>query len=457
MAKIKEKYDPIKGKVSTVFWHYALPEIGGLLAMSSASLIDAIFLGNYVGADALATVNLSIPALTLFFALAMLISVGGSVVSGKYLGENNDEKANAVFTTTVLVGLFSSFILMFFGIVFLDQIVGALGATDKKMAGLLELYLGILMWFTPLLIMEIIAFYYVRLAGRPYLASGAFVVGSILNIVLDYIFIVELHWGISGAAYATAISTLCNFLILLPAFFTKDTRLKFTKPLKDFKALIEAYFNGISEFANEASIGITTLIFNWVMISRLGMEGVAALSVMDNIWVLGLYVSIGMCDSLQPIISQNYGAKNHERIIEFLKIAMFAVFGVGAFMIIAMLLIPDLLIGAFLDDDSIRTREIATRFMLYIWPAFLFIGLNILLSVYFTSMHKPVQSMYIAFSRSFVLPVTALLLLPLWIGDVGMFVALPIAEALTFFLALYFYIKSKPQDIIRREAAPDAK
>lgn len=457
MGKIKEKYDPIKGKVSTVFWHYALPEIGGLLAISSASLIDAVFLGNYVGAKALATINLSIPALTLFFALAMLISVGGSVVSGKYLGEDNDEKACEVFTTTVLVGLFSSLILLFFGIVFLDQIVSALGASDDNIANMLSLYLGILFWFTPLLIMEIIAFYYVRLAGRPYLASGAFVIGALVNIALDYILIVELEWGISGAAYATAISTLCNFLILLPAFFSKDTRLKLTKPLKDVKALILAYFNGISEFANEASIGITALVFNWVMITRLGVDGVAALSVIDNIWILGLYVSIGMCDSLQPIISQNYGAKNHERIIEFLRIAMISVLSVGIFMIAAMLSIPDLLIDVFLDNNSDKTRDIASRFMLYIWPAFLFIGLNILLSGYFTSMHKPMQSTYIAFSRSFVLPVAALMILPLWLGDVGMFIAFPIAEGFTFFMALYFYMKSKPQDIIRRENAPDSQ
>ncbi|MBT6328819.1 MAG: MATE family efflux transporter, partial [Kordiimonadaceae bacterium] len=83
------KYDPVKGKVSAVFWHYSIPEIAGLLAMSSASLVDSVFLGNYVGAEALATVNLSVPALTLFWGLAMLIAVGGSVVSGKYLGENN--------------------------------------------------------------------------------------------------------------------------------------------------------------------------------------------------------------------------------------------------------------------------------------------------------------------------------------------------------------------------------
>ncbi|MDG1859951.1 MAG: MATE family efflux transporter [Emcibacteraceae bacterium] len=453
MTQAVHKYDPIEGKVSPVFWHYAIPEIFGLFAMSSASLVDSIFLGNFVGPKALATVNLSIPAMTLFFALAMLISVGGSVVGGKYVGEKRPNMANSVFTTTVMVGLFIAFLLMFFGLVFLDELVVALGATDPELAQMLKVYLGIIFWATPFYLIEIVGFYFVRLSGRPILASGAFIVGAVVNIGLDYLFIVEFNWGVAGAAYATLISAGTTCLILAPAFFTKNAKLRLSKPMTDVKELLKAYFNGISEFANEASIGITALIFNWVMITRIGMEGVAALTILNNIWMLGVYVSIGMCDSLQPIISQNYGARNHERIVEFLKIAVYAVLGVGVVMIIAMIGFPDILIDVFLEEGEEKTKSIAAQFMMYVWPAFLFIGLNILLSTYFTSMHKPMPSMYIAFSRSFILPVAALTILPIWLGNVGIFIALPIAEAGTFFMALYFYMKRKPQDIIERETA----
>ncbi|MDG1707169.1 MAG: MATE family efflux transporter [Emcibacteraceae bacterium] len=453
MTQAVHKYDPIEGKVSPVFWHYAIPEIFGLFAMSSASLVDSIFLGNFVGPKALATVNLSIPAMTLFFALAMLISVGGSVVGGKYVGEKRPNMANSVFTTTVMVGLFIAFLLMFFGLVFLDELVVALGATDPELAQMLKVYLGIIFWATPFYLIEIVGFYFVRLSGRPILASGAFIVGAVVNIGLDYLFIVEFNWGVAVAAYATLISAGTTCLILAPAFFTKNAKLRLSKPMTDVKELLKAYFNGISEFANEASIGITALIFNWVMITRIGMEGVAALTILNNIWMLGVYVSIGMCDSLQPIISQNYGARNHERIVEFLKIAVYAVLGVGVVMIIAMIGFPDILIDVFLEEGEEKTKSIAAQFMMYVWPAFLFIGLNILLSTYFTSMHKPMPSMYIAFSRSFILPVAALTILPIWLGNVGIFIALPIAEAGTFFMALYFYMKRKPQDIIERETA----
>ena len=451
MNKTASKYSPITGNVRSVFWHYSIPEIVGLLALSSASLVDSIFLGNYVGAEALATVNLSIPALTLFFAIAMLIAVGGSVVCGKYLGEKKQQQANEVFSTTMLVGLMSAFLLLFIGVVFLEQIVSGLGAIDQLLSELLNLYLGILMWFTPFFVLEIVTFYFVRLDGRPKLASGAFVVGSAVNVVLDWLFIVYFNWGMMGAAYATGISAVVTCSILLPYFFMRGSCLKFGKFITDWVILLKAYINGLSEFVNEASVGVTTLIFNWVMITRMGMEGVAALTIMNNIWMLGLYISIGMCDGLQPIISQNFGAQNHQRIVEFLRIAAFSVLGVGVLMIASMLLFPDTLISIFLESDEDRTRQIASHFMLFLWPVFLFIGLNILLSVYFTSMQKPVQSIFIALSRSFVFPAAGLLLLPLWLGDVGMYLALPVAEGLTFVMAVLFFMKSKPIDIIRQE------
>lgn len=451
MEKIGNSRDPLKGNVRSVFWRYAIPEVIGLLAIWSAGLVDAIFLGQFVGPEALATVNLAIPAVNMFFSLALLIGVGGAVVCGKYIGEERPNKANRVFTTTMLLGAIISAALLMLSLVFFDELVAALGATTQTLNDMLSIYLGIIIWVAPIYILELLLFYFVRLDGQPDLASGAFVVGSIVNIVLDWLFIGVYGWGIEGAAIATGISALTNFLILMPYFFTKYSKLKFSRPLSDWRLLFRAYLNGISDFANEVSVGITTLIFNWVMISRLGMEGVAALLIINNLWVMGVFVSIALSDSLQPIISQNYGAKNSSRIIEFLMTAFKAIAVFSIMLIAAMLLFPDIIASVFLDADEIRTREIAIEFMKYIWPAFIFIGFNILLTVYFTSMQKPFESGTIAFSRSLILPAAGLLLLPLIIGDIGMFVTLPLAEGITFILAVYFFSRKKPIDIIKSD------
>ena len=452
MTSTESKYDPLTGKVSSVFWRYAIPEIIGLFAISSAGFVDALFLGNFVGPEALATVNLSIPALTTFFAFALLIAVGGSVVCGKFIGQKNRVGADQVFTSTMLFGLVVTAIFMILEISYLDQIVFALGATDPILKELLNQYLGIILWFTPFFIFEVILFYFVRLDGQPELASAAFVIGSLVNMLLDYLFIAHFGWGIEGAATATGISAAVSFIILIPYFFTKYSKLSFSKPLLNFKILLRSYLNGLSEFVNEASVGITTLIFNWVIITRMGMDGVAALTIIDNVWFMGLYICIGMCDSLQPSISQNFGAQNHKRIMEFLTVASVSVLFVGFAMIGTVLFFPDFLIGLFLEKDELETRQIASVFMGYIWPAFIFVGLNILLSVYFTSMHKPFESGLIALLRSLILPAICLLTLPNWFGDVGMFVTLPIAEAITFVVAFTLFIKKQPLVIIQADA-----
>lgn len=444
--------DPLRGNVKSVFWRYSIPEVIGLLAIWSAGLVDSIFLGHFVGPQALATVNLAIPAVNMFFSLALLIGVGGAVVCGKFIGEGRPNKANRVFTTTMLLGAIISAVLLLLSLIYLEEIVAGLGATTEQLNQLLTIYLGIIIWVAPIYILELLLFYFVRLDGQPDLASGAFVVGSFMNIGLDWLFIGVYGWGIEGAAIATGLSALTNFLILMPYFFTRFSKLKFSRPLSDWRLLFRAYVNGISDFTNEMSVGITTLIFNWVMISRLGMEGVAALLIINNLWVMGVYISIALSDSLQPIISQNYGAKNPDRIVEFLRIAFKAIMSFSAILIVAIVMFPDMIVSVFLDAEEILTREISVEFLTYMWPAFIFVGLNILLTVYFTSMQKPIESGAIAFARSLVLPASGLLLLPLFLGNVGMFVMLPLAEGLTFVLAAYFFTRKKPADIIKEDA-----
>lgn len=451
MDKVNNSRDPLEGNVRSVFWRYAIPEVIGLLAIWSAGFVDGYFLGNYVGEQALATVNLAIPAVNSIFSLGLLIGVGGAVVCGKFIGEERPKKANRVFTTTMLLGAIISAVLLSLSLIFLSELVMALGATTDTLSEMLTTYLGIIIWVAPIYILELLLFYFIRLDGQPDLASGAFVVGSIANIILDWLFIGVYGWGIEGAAIATGLSALINFTILLPYFFSKYSKLKFSRPLSDWRLLFRAYLNGLSDFVNEISVGITTLIFNWVMIARLGTEGVAALFIINNIWFLGVYVSIALADSLQPTISQNYGAKNPKRIIGFLKVAFRAIAAFSFILIAAMVLFPDLIVGVFLDAEDVTTKNVAIEFMVYLWPAFIFIGINILLTVYFTSMEKPFESGTIAIARSLIFPAAGLLILPLYFGDIGMFITLPLAEGVTFLLAVYFFSRKKPIDIINAE------
>jgi Na+-driven multidrug efflux pump len=226
-------------------------------------------------------------------------------------------------------------------------------------------------------------------------------------------------------------------------------RISFLECHRDgWSAVLKAAYNGFSEFANEMSIGLITLLFNWVMITRLGVEGVAAFTIISYLLYIGLEVCYGISESLQPTVSKNLGAKQPQRIVRFMQIAVLSCFAIGLLVSGLFLYIPETLVSLFLREGEDRTVEIALTFIALFWPAFLFNGMNITLASYFTALHKPLQSAAIAVSRSLVLPALGLLFLPFWFGDHGVYLAIPVAEALTFVLAIVLVSQNRPGDLM---------
>jgi len=448
---MNKKYDPISGKVIPVFFHYAIPSVIGMLAATSAGVIDGIFVGNFIGAAALAAINISMPAFALFAAVVFMLAIGGSVMCGKFMGEGDLQTASSIFSKTVYATLLVTLLVSVCLLLFLDQLVSILGA-NEDLHGLVKDYMRIIVFAAPLLVLGLALDYFVRIDGRPILASAALIAFAIINISLDYLFIVRLGWGIKGAAWATAIAEACIFFILLSHWFSARCTLQFIPFIEcqrdGWKDVLKAAYNGVSEFANEMSIGLMTLLFNWVMITRLGVEGVAAFTIISYMLYVGLEACYGISETLQPTVSKNLGAKQPQRIKQFMLTAVLSCFTVGVLVSGLFLFIPETLISLFLREGENRTVEIALTFIALFWPAFLFNGMNITLSSYFTALHKPLHSATIALSRSLVLPVLGLLFLPLWFGDKGVFLAIPVAEAATFILAAVLVSKNRPATIL---------
>jgi len=416
-----DKFDPITGKVITVFFHYAIPSVIGMLAVTSAGVIDGIFVGNFIGATALAAINISMPVFALFAAVVFMLNVGGSVMCGRFLGEGDQAAASSIFSKT----LYASFVLALFisgGILlFLDEVVSLLGANEDLRPLVID-YMTIIVLAAPLLILALTLDYFVRVDGRPILASAALILYGVINIALDW--------------------------------FSPRCSLKLVAVRDGWNSLFRAAYNGFSEFANEMSIGLITLLFNWVMITRLGVEGVAAFTIIGYLLYVGLNFCYGISESLQPTVSKNLGARQAGRIVEFTSIAMIFSLLTGIILCLLFIFLPEFLISLFLREGEEQTVRIALAFIAVFWPAFLFNGMNITLTSYFTALHKPLQSVVIAISRSLVLPALGLLFLPLWLGDTGVYLAIPIAEAMTFLIALLLVFLYRPSDIVR---ALDAK
>ena len=444
---MSKRYDPLTAKVVPTFFSYAIPSILGMLSITTAAIVDGIFLGNYVGSEALASINLALPVMTLLYALVFTLAVGGSVTYGKFIGENDHTSAADVFTKTLFVMLVGSLIISGLSLLFLDFLISLLGANDE-LRPLVNDYLEIIFFFAPPLLVGLTLFYFVRAAGHPMIASGALFASAAVNIGLDWLFIVELDKGIKGAAYATGIAETVILLALLPPLLNRNNSLQLRWLKGGWNKITQAAANGVSEFANEMSVGIMTLLFNWIMITRMGVEGVAAFSVISYIVYLGLMICYGISESLQPTISKNYGAKQPARISAFLKIALTSSLSVGLVFALLLTIFPDELIGLFLNNDESSTINIALAFMAIFWPAVIFNGLNITLTSYFTAMHKPLESAIIAFSRSLILPGLFLLTLPRWFGDAGIYASIPLAEMFTFFITLYLLSKNRPSKLV---------
>jgi len=435
-----------KDKISSVFFQYSIPSVLGMLAISSASIVDGFFIGNYVGDSGLAAINISFPIFSLLFGFALMLAIGSSVVSGKLIGEGDTKNASIIFSKTMICITLFSFLACTVLFLNIETILHLFGA-DKNLTTIAIEYLSIMLIFIPFLMIGVVLDYFVRVDNRPNLAFVALLLSAIINVLLDWFMIVYLQKGIFGAALATGISQLTLLVILLPHFFSKKATLKFVKPIGSYIQVIKAAYNGVSEFVNEISVGITTLIFNYVMIKNFSIEGIAAFTVINYLLLIGIMISFGISDSLQPIISKNFGAKKTNRIEGFLKLAFIFTSLVGIVMTLLIIFIPDTLANIFLEDTNYQTKQIVLDFAKFIWIAFLFSGINLVISAYLTAIHKPLSSMIIALSRSFVFPVFFIFTLQFLFGTQGIFLAIPMAEAITFIIAIILFRKFRAKKV----------
>lgn len=454
---MSRKFDPVSGKVVPVFFHYAVPSVVGMLAATSAGVIDGMFIGNFVGAGALAAVNISLPAFYLFAAVVFMMGVGGSVMCGKFLGERNRVAASDIFSRTLYATTAVAGLIAGLSLVFLDDVVRMLGA-NTELQPLVREYMQIILLASPLLILALTLDWFVRVDGRPVLASFALIMFAVCNVSLDWLFIVKWGWGLSGAAWATALSEGVILLILVTHFFSHKRTISLVRVAMRWRdgwdSVFRAAWNGFSEFANEMSLALVTLLFNWVMITRLGVPGVAAFTIIGYLLMVGIEICYGIADSLGPTVSKNLGARQAGRIARFTQVAMLSAFLTGLLACALLILVPEWLVSIFLEEGESAAGSIALAFIAVFWPAFLFNGMNITLASYFTALHKPLQSAVIAISRSLLLPALGLIFLPRWLGDTGVFISIPVAEALTFVLALVLVSANRPSRVVDALDAP---
>lgn len=431
----------IHDKVGKVFLNYVLPNILGMLAATSAGIIDGIFLGQFVGSGALSAVNIAIPFFSLSFGLVIMLATGGSVVCGKFLGQNNPQKASSVFSQIFFSLLVFALLITTICLLKIDLLVRLLGA-NAQIAQDVKSYLTIVLAFYPLMVPGFSLIFFAKVNGHPRLTSISLFVHAGVNIILDWLLVGVFGFGIKGAAFATGIAESVFLLVLFPSFFSSNTILVLAKPLHEIKTILHCSIKGFSQFLNESSSGVLILVFNMILIKSQGVAGVAAFTIINYLFFIQIMICYSITDAMMAPTSINFGAGEFSRTLAFLKLSILVNLVFGVVFSFLLFFFPEVLIGIFLNNSQIETYQTAITFSKIVWSAFTILGVNFTISAYFTAMHKPKQAVVISTLRALFLPIPLAIVFSLLYSTKTIFYAFPIAEFTTFVIAIWMLAKT---------------
>lgn len=444
-------------RVSVLFKKLFFPTLLGMLSMSAVTTIDGIFVGHGVGSDGIAAVNICVPLLMSLMGVGLMMGAGCSVIASIYLSKGKTVLARATITQAMLFVTLISVTVGGFILAFPEETARMLGSSEH----LLPLVVDYLVWFSPSLLFELwiaVALFAMRLDGAPKLAMWCSIIAAAVNVVLDWLFIFPLGWGVMGAAFATSLSCLAGAAVAMGylLFYARDTRLHSLRPGR--KRILFFFHDigmqckiGSSALLGELTMAILLFIGNQVFMRHLGDDGVGAFGVSCYYLPFVFMIGNAIAQSAQPIISYNFGTGSTERVRSALRVSVFAALVCGVISTAAFILFPELLVGLFLRIDNTAAR-IAIEGFPYYGTGFIFFILNLSIIGYYQSMEQVKPAITFAVLRGLVFLVPCFMALPAIMGVKGIWLALPLSEILTtLVIVVTFWIYSRQRAIICRQ------
>jgi Na+-driven multidrug efflux pump len=430
--------------VFSLFKKYFIPTLLGMLSMSAVTAADGIFVGHGVGSDGIAAVNISLPAIMLITGIGLMVGVGCSVVASIHLSTGNIKAARLNVTQGLVFVTIIAFVLTAWVIFFPDNVARLLGSSEY----LLPMVKDYLIWLAPSWIFEVwisVALFIIRLDGAPRLAMWCSLISAIINLVLDWLFIFPLGWGVMGAAFATSISEVAGGVLAMTylAFFAKTLQLYPPKmSVKSFRLSIRNLGYqcriGFSALLGEATLAVLMFSGNHVFMHYLGDDGVGAFGIASYYTPFVFMIGNAIAQSAQPIISYNYGQKSAERVKETVKITLSTAILCGTIALLAFMAFPKALVGLFVDTDSDAAQIAVKGFPLFA-TGFIFFMANLSVIGCFQSIEKVKPSILFSCLRGCIFIVPSFILLPKLYGTNGIWLAMPLSELLTSICIVAYY------------------
>lgn len=418
---------------------FAVPTIAMSLFMSFYTMVDGLFVSNLIGSSALSAINLTAPVIQLVTAVSTMLATGGSAVIMKKMGEGKRREAREDFTLLILVNVLAGAAMCALGYLITGRLFGAMDLSPEA-AGYCVDYLSRYLLFTvPILLMNNFTLYMIasEKAGLSLLCTVA---GGVLNIVLDYVFIAVCGLGIGGAAIATGLGYSVTAAAGLFVFSRKKSLLHFTRPAFRPRVLLDAASNGCSEMATALVTGIVTMMFNWTMLRYVGEDGVAAVTIIMYVLMFASSLYTGYSYGVAPMLSYYWGERNHEKLKKLVSASLRIILAISLTTAAFSYAAAEPLVSVFArPDDPVYGLAVAGNRLCTL--ALLFIGFNIFASGMFTALSNGVISAVLAFSRSFVFMLLAMLTLPALLGVAGVWLATPAAELMALALSAWMFFR----------------
>ena len=418
----------------------AVPASIGILVMSLNILVDTIFVGQWIGSTAIAAINVVLPVSFFIAALGMSIGVGGSSIISRALGSNDKSKALTVFGNQISLTLLFTIAFVVGGLYYVNDLIPAFGGKGDIFEPA-KIYYKVVLYGVPVLALSMMGNTVIRAEGKPKFAMYAMLIPSIGNLILDYILINVLDFGMAGAAWATTASYVLCFLFILWYFLSKNSELKLNHSHFKFKKDIVAEIGslGFVTLARQAVVSITYLFLNNILFNLGGETTVTAYAISARMLMFALFPVFGVTQGFLPIAGYNYGANQYSRVKESVYTALKYSVTLATLVFIILMVFPEAISRLFTNDKAVLAE--APSAMRWIFALTPIAAIQILGAAYFQAIGKAIPALLLTLTRQGFIFIPLILILPIFYGELGVWMTFPISDLLATIITAYFLNK----------------
>ena len=415
---------------------YTALSVVGMLALSCYILADTFFVSKSLGTEGLAALNIAIPVYNFIHGTGLMLGMGGATRFSICRSRGARREADEMFTNTLYMAAGFSVLFAALGLFFSGELAALLGA-DEEIFAMSRTYMQVLLLFSPAFILNDIFVCYVRNDGNPQLSMAATAGGSFSNIVLDYVFMFPLGMGIFGAVLATGLAPVIGIAIMSPHWLKASKGFHAVRTGLSAAHVRNNLALGFPSLLAQLSSGIVIIVFNAIILRLTGNTGVAAYGVVANLSLVIAAVYTGIAQGIQPLVSREYGKGNKKAQRSFLTWALYSMAVLSVLLYAGIFLEADPIARIFNSENDLRLQEIAVPGLKLYFTAILFMGYNVILSTYFTSVEKVIPAHVVSLLRGLILIVPAAFVMAgLW-GMTGVWLAFPVTEGITAVLGFW--------------------